>query len=164
MSQSLTPHQTNYLLFSDVHLGADLVQHARPWTVSRLREVLRVDRELSAMLDHYRQHSEAGRPWTLIIAGDLVDFMGMSIAPREGTQLETPLNDEELLHGLGSTRDHAEHKMRAVAERHDLVFKKLAQFVGEGHSLVLIRGNHDVDFYWETARSAFVHALLDRAG
>jgi UDP-2,3-diacylglucosamine pyrophosphatase LpxH len=164
MSQTLTPHQTNYLLFSDVHLGADLVQHARPWTVSRLREVLRVDRELSAMLDHYRERSEAGRPWTLIIAGDLVDFMGMSIAPREGTQLETPLNDEELLHGLGSTRDHAEHKMRAVAERHDLVFKKLAQFVGEGHSLVLIRGNHDVDFYWETARTAFVRALLERAG
>ena len=164
MSQTLTPHQTNYLLFSDVHLGADLVQHARPWTVSRLREVLRVDRELSAMLDHYRQHSEAGRPWTLIIAGDLVDFMGMSIAPREGAELETPLNDEEHLHGLGSARDHAEHKMRAVAERHDLVFRKLAQFVADGHSLVLIRGNHDVDFYWETARNAFVQALIERAG
>jgi UDP-2,3-diacylglucosamine pyrophosphatase LpxH len=164
MSQIKPPHQTNYLLFSDVHLGADLVQHARPWTVSRLREVLRVDRELSAMLDHYRQQCEPEQPWTLIIAGDLVDFMGMSLAPREGTELETPLNAEEHLHGLGSARDHAEHKMRAVAERHDLVFRKLAQFVAEGHSLVLIRGNHDVDFYWETARTAFVAALLDRAG
>src|SRR5690349_22680790 len=53
--------QPNYLLFSDVHLGADLVQHARPWTISRLRQVLRVDRELSAMLDHYREHSEPSR-------------------------------------------------------------------------------------------------------
>ena len=163
MSQLKPPHQTNYLLFSDVHLGADLVQHARPWTVSRLREVLRVDRELSAMLDHYRVHSEPERPWTLIIAGDLVDFMGMSIAAREGTELATPLNDEEHLHGLGSACDHAEHKMRAVAERHDLVFRKLAQFVSDGHSLVLIRGNHDVDFYWEAARTAFVNALLERA-
>lgn len=163
MSQIKPPHQTNYLLFSDVHLGADLVQHARPWTVSRLREVLRVDRELSAMLDHYRVQCEPDRPWTLIIAGDLVDFMGMSLAPREGTELETPLNAEEHLHGLGSACDHAEHKMRAVAERHDLVFRKLAQFVAEGHSLVLIRGNHDVDFYWEAARTAFVKALLERA-
>jgi UDP-2,3-diacylglucosamine pyrophosphatase LpxH len=163
MSQTLTPHQTNYLLFSDVHLGADLVQHARPWTVSRLRDVLRVDRELSAMLDHYRERSEVGRPWTLIIAGDLVDFMGMSIAPHDGAELETPLNAEEHMHGLGSARDHAEHKMHAVAKRHDLVFKKLAQFVGDGHSLVLIRGNHDVDFYWETARNAFVRALVERA-
>jgi len=164
MSQSKPPIQTNYLLFSDVHLGADLVQHARPWTVSRLREVLRVDRQLSGMLDHYREQSDPDRPWTLIIAGDLVDFMGMSIAPREGTELETPLNDEEHQHGLGSACDHAGHKMRAVAERHDLVFRKLAQFVAEGHALVLIRGNHDVDFYWETARTAFVSALLERAG
>src|SRR6185436_7733957 len=142
MSPSLPPAHTNYLLFSDVHLGADLVQHSRPWTISRLREVLRIDRELSAMLDHYRNHAEVDRPWTLIIAGDLVDFMGMSIAPREDHTLETPLTDEEHLHGLGSARDHAAQKMRAVAERHALVFEKLAQFVGDGHSLVLVRGNH----------------------
>jgi hypothetical protein len=43
------------------------------------------------------------------------------------------------------------------------VFRKLAQFVVEGHSLVLIRGNHDVDFYWEAARTAFVKALSERA-
>jgi UDP-2,3-diacylglucosamine pyrophosphatase LpxH len=164
MSPSLAPRHTNYLLFSDVHLGADLVQHARPWTVSRLRQVLRIDRELSAMLDHYRQHAEPGRPWQLIIAGDLVDFMGMSIAPRDDHPLETPLTEEERLHGLGSTRDHAALKMRAVAERHALVFEKLAQFVAEGHSLMLVRGNHDVDFYWETARAAFVEALVARAG
>jgi hypothetical protein len=100
----------------------------------------------------------------LIIAGDLVDFMGMSIAPVEGATLDTPLTAEEQSHGLGSARDHAMHKMRAVAARHDLVFRKLADFVAAGHSLVLVRGNHDVDFYWETARSAFVQALIERAG
>jgi UDP-2,3-diacylglucosamine pyrophosphatase LpxH len=161
-SPPLASPETNYLLFSDVHLGADLVQHARPWTVSRLREVLRVDRELSAMLDHYRDRREGDQPWRLIIAGDLVDFMGMSIAPTHDQQVETPLNREERRHGLGSTRDHAVYKMRAVATRHNLVFQKLAAFVAEGHSLVLVRGNHDVDFYWETAREAFVQALVDR--
>lgn len=163
-SAAQPPNQTNYLLFSDVHLGGDLVQHSRPWTISRLREVLRVDRELSAMIDHYRQHAEPGRPWKLIIAGDLVDFVGMSISPREGSPLETPLTDEERTHGLGSARDHVVHKMRAVAERHDLVFRKLANFVADGHSLVLVRGNHDVEFYWDSARDAFVEALVERAG
>lgn len=162
-SPSLPPNQTNYLLFSDVHLGADLVQYARPWTVSRLREVLRIDRELAAMLAHYRAHRDPERPWKLIIAGDLIDFMGMSIAPHEELPLETPLSEEEQSHGLGSARDHAAHKMRAVAQRHDLVFRELAGFVADGHSLVLVRGNHDVEFYWETARHAFVQALLERA-
>src|SRR5215813_7286115 len=128
-TDSLPAPQANYLLFSDVPLGADLVQHARPWTISRLRQVLRLDRELSSMLEHYRGNRDPERPWTLIIAGDLVDFMGMSIAPVEGTVLETPLTEEERHHGLGSTRDHAVQKMRAVAKRHQLVFQKLAQFV-----------------------------------
>lgn len=156
--------QPNYLFFSDVHLGADLVQHARPWTVGRLRRVLQIDRELSSMLDHYREQAEPGRPWKLVIAGDLVDFVGMSIAPATGQELETPLTDEERSHGLGSACDHAMHKMRACASRHDLVFRKLSDFVLAGHSVVLVRGNHDVDFYWETARSAFIQALVDRAG
>jgi UDP-2,3-diacylglucosamine pyrophosphatase LpxH len=153
----------NYLLFSDVHLGADLVQHSRPWTVSRLREVLRLDRDLGAMLAHYRTHPDSVRPWTLVIAGDLIDFVGMSIAPALDLALETPMNVEEHTHGLGSAQDHASQKMRAVAERHDLVFRELALFVADGHSLVLVRGNHDVDFYWQTARDAFVKALVERA-
>ena len=28
---------------------------------------------------------------------------------------------------------------------------------------MLIRGNHDVEFYWDSAREAFVDALIDRA-
>jgi predicted phosphodiesterase len=43
------------------------------------------------------------------------------------------------------------------------VFRKLAEFVAAGNSLVLVRGNHDVDFYWAPAREAFVEALVDRA-
>lgn len=162
-SQLPAPRAANYLLFSDVHLGADLVQYARPWTVSRLREVLRLDRELASMLAHYRTHRDPERPWTLIIAGDLIDFVGMSIAPAQDTPLETPMTVEEHTHGLGSAQDHAWQKMRAVAERHDLVFRELARFVADGHALVLVRGNHDVDFYWQTARDAFVKALVERA-
>jgi UDP-2,3-diacylglucosamine pyrophosphatase LpxH len=164
MGTSLAPNQTNYLLFSDVHLGGDLVQHSRPWTIERLREQLRVDRDLASMLEHYRAQAEPGQPWKLIIAGDLVDFVGMSISPRDGSPLHTPMTDEEHRHGLGSASDHVVHKMRAVAERHDLFFRKLALFVADGHSLVLIRGNHDVEFYWDSAREAFVDALLERSG
>src|SRR5688572_21376934 len=110
MASSPPQNQTNYLLFSDVHLGGDLVQHARPWTVARLRETLRLDRELSSMLDHYRAQAEPGQPWKLIIAGDLVDFVGMSISPRDGSPLHTPLTEEEHRHGLGSASDHVVHK------------------------------------------------------
>ncbi len=154
--------EADFIVFSDVHLGADLVQHARPWTVSKLREVKRIDNDLSSMLDYYRERATPGRTWRLVIAGDLVDFIGMSIAPVGDATLATPLTDEERSHGLGSAQDHAAEKMRAVARRHDLVFRKLAEFIADGHSLVLIRGNHDVEFYWDTAKHAFVDAIVER--
>lgn len=151
--------RSNYIVFSDVHLGADLVHHVRPWTRGRMKQLARVDRELAAMLDWYRANPDPQHPWTLVIAGDLVDFIGISIAPGE-KPLEL-LNDEERQFGLGGTEAHAVLKMRAVAERHPLVFERLAAFIDDGHSLALVRGNHDVDFHWKAARDAFVHALLE---
>ncbi|MGD8858819.1 MAG: metallophosphoesterase [Myxococcales bacterium] len=162
MSQSSAPATPNYLLFSDVHLGADLVQHARPWTAERLCEQHRLDRDLSAMLAHYREHRDPERPWTLVIAGDLIDLIGMSIVPGDGVALETPLTEEERLHGLGTAGDHVAFKVRAVAGRHDALFRSLAAFVADGHGLVLVRGNHDVEMYWEQAQRAFVEELLQR--
>ncbi len=139
------------------------MQHARPWTAKRKWRALQLDRNLASLLDHYRKRAEPGWRWTLVIAGDLVDFVGMSISPGQDVDLQTPLSDEELAHGLGSAVDHAVHKMREVARRHDLVFRKLAQFIAAGHRLVLVRGNHDVDFYWEPVRRAFTEALVQRA-
>ncbi len=154
--------QENYLIFSDVHLGADLVQHAQPWTVAHLRRAARIDRELASMLDHYRERPDPERPWRLVIAGDLVDFIGMSIAPLPGDGLDSALTAEEREHGLGSTAEHAVAKMQAVARRPSLVFERLAAFVAAGNALVLVRGNHDVDFHWESARAAFVEAIAAR--
>jgi UDP-2,3-diacylglucosamine pyrophosphatase LpxH len=156
------PQELNYILFSDVHLGADLVQHVRPHASERHTTPTATDRDLAAMLDWYREHRDPQRPWCLVIAGDLVDFIGMSIAPLPDHPMLTALNDEERMHGLGSAPDHAATKMRAVAARHGLVFDGLARFVAEGHRLVLIRGNHDMDFHWEDAREAFVQAVIER--
>ncbi|HEX7478811.1 MAG TPA: hypothetical protein VF331_13480 [Polyangiales bacterium] len=163
MTQSIPPAANNYLLFSDVHLGADLVQHTRPWTASRLSEAHRIDHDLGAMLDHYREQADPERPWRLIIAGDFVDLVGMSISASESAALRSPLTQDEVAHGLGSAEDRAAFKMRAVAQRHDKLFRRLACFVKAGHSLVFVRGNHDVELYWESAQRAFIDALIDRA-
>jgi len=159
MSNLAQQKSTHFLILSDVHLGSDLVQHAQPWTTERLSRVLEVDYNLASMLDHYRNNAGPDWKWTLVIAGDLVDFVGMSIIADEKFELQTPLSEEELEHGLGSAADHAVQKVHAVARRHPLVFSKLAQFITAGHRLVLVRGNHDVDFYWKPVRRAFIDEL-----
>ena len=152
----------SFLLFSDIHLGADLVDHVRPWLRASDRGDPGVDKDMAAMLDHYAQTAGPGERWTAIIAGDLVDFIGMNLAIA-GYEGATQLNDDEREHGLGSAPDHAVAKVRATAERHAMAFAALGRFVGAGHRLVVVRGNHDLDFHWGQAQDAFVQAIAERS-
>jgi len=135
------------IILSDVHLGNDLNDFA----ADAIRRSARVDADLAALLEHYRdQPSPAGR-WRLVIAGDLIDFVGMTIRARDGEVMTAP-NLEERAHGLGNTADHARLKLRAVVARHRIVFAALAEFVAAGHSVTIVHGNHDVDFHWDSVK------------
>jgi hypothetical protein len=117
----------NLLVLSDVHLGSTLIQHSRPEAPVRAPKTLERDRELAALLDWYAARRAGGRPWRLVIAGDLVDFVGMSVSPGGG-RLATEPNDDEVRHGLGGAVDHTLEKLRLVAEHHGEVFAALARF------------------------------------
>ncbi len=148
----------NLLVLSDIHLGSDLVQHARPDAPPRSAASVKRDHELSALLDWYRERRIDATPWRLVIAGDLVDFVGMSVYGA-ADQIHTELSDEERVHGLGSSVDHTVAKLQRVAEHHHEVFAALARFVAAGNALVIVRGNHDVDFHWDPVKEAFRSVL-----
>jgi UDP-2,3-diacylglucosamine pyrophosphatase LpxH len=138
------------LVFSDVHLGSDLNDH-----VKGAKRSERIDRDLVRFLDHYRTQSPPGEAtaWRIVIAGDFIDFIGMSIDA--SGPLTTDLNDEEREHGLGNASEHAREKLRRVAKRHPEVFRALADFVAAGHALTIVHGNHDVEFHWDDVRADF---------
>src|SRR5215207_5616362 len=101
------------IVLSDVHLGSDIVTHG-PASRARKRST-EIDDDLTGLIDHYRLSPPAQGRWRLVIAGDLIDFIGI-VLPSEHEGLETAPSDEERAHGLGNARDHAVAKMRAVAE------------------------------------------------
>lgn len=146
------------LILSDVHLGNDL----NDITPAGVRRSVLVDADLANLLAHYRLSPCEGKRWRLVIAGDFIDFVGMSILPREGRLFEDA-SDEEREHGLGNSADHASIKLRAVAARHRVVFEALADFVGAGHGLTLVHGNHDVEFHWDAVKDQFRDMLVDIA-
>jgi UDP-2,3-diacylglucosamine pyrophosphatase LpxH len=153
----------DYLLLSDIHLGSDIVTHLRPWAATSwlLREA-DVDRRLVSLLDHYRVERSPGRTWRLVIAGDFLDLVGVSLSPA-GDDVRTVPTLEEQRHGLGSAADHVVHKLHAIAARHPTVFGALARFLAAGNSLVVVRGNHDIELHWRTAQRALVDAILQHA-
>ena len=136
----------NLLVLSDVHLGSDLIQHCRPGAPLRSAASSRRDRDLAALLDWYRERPAGELPWKLVIAGDLVDFVVMSVSAAAAEILTAP-NEDEQSHGLGGAVDHTLAKLRRVAAHHGDVFAALARFVAAGNTLVVVRGNHDVDFH-----------------
>jgi UDP-2,3-diacylglucosamine pyrophosphatase LpxH len=150
---SLPAFDESLLILSDVHLGNDLNDLTNDG--SKRSEV--VDADLASLLEHYRRMPPSGARWRLVIAGDLIDFIGMTIRPRG--QLDTEPSAEERAHGLGNSADHARVKLRAVAERHRIVFRALAEFVAAGHALTIVHGNHDVEFHWDIVKEE-LRALL----
>lgn len=155
------PQEHNYLLLSDVHLGAGLVSHARPWAHGWRSECTEVDASLVTCLEHYDATRPGGKPWRLVIAGDFVDFIGMSLTPADN--LPSGVTEEERAHGLGSAADHAVRKLHAAAELHHAVFAALARFITSGNELIIVSGNHDVDFHWKPVQRAFIDLLHEHS-
>jgi UDP-2,3-diacylglucosamine pyrophosphatase LpxH len=139
------------IVFSDVHLGSDIQDGiSRP-----ARRSEEVDRDLVRLITHYRSRPPSAKRWRIVIAGDFIDFIGMTVAPRPTDVVETSLTNEEEQHGLGGACDHARLKLRRVATRHAEVFAALAAFVADGHALTLVHGNHDIEFHWDEVKDDF---------
>ncbi len=146
MTSSQKPTES-ILVFSDVHLGSDL-NDSGP-VVPRSPSI---DRDLAGMIAHYRAQKPPADRWRVVIAGDFIDFVGMSIDPKEGESIATELTPEERRNGVGSAEDHARLKLRRVAARHADVFAELGKLVEEGHAITVLHGNHDIELHWETLR------------
>ena len=154
MTQEITGGARNLLVISDLHLGEDL----RPGgaSVSYLRHLVHLERELAKFLMHHAAHRRDGRPWRLVVNGDMVDFMSMKIVPAEVVG-DDP--DEDRRYGLGFSEGAAQQKMVEVLTRHPAVFTALAAFVAAGNELVVVVGNHDVEFHYKRVQQTFVEQL-----
>lgn len=149
---------SNFLVISDLHLGEDL----RPGVanVSYLRHLVRLERELESFLQHYTQNRSGERPWTLVINGDMVDFMSIVILPDE-TDVQGDVEDK--LYGLGFGECQSQKKLEKVIVRHRGVFGKLAEFLSAGNEVVIVVGNHDFEFHYPSVQRTLVEWLCGLA-
>ena len=144
--------EANILVISDLHLGEDL----KPASAGFLRHVAILERELEAFLRHYTRVRRDGRPWELVINGDMVDFLSVCLIPTKQEYTDEASGDpEELVYGLGARPHQARAKILRVLERHPGVFRALAGFVAAGNRVRIVLGNHDVEFHWPVVQDAF---------
>jgi UDP-2,3-diacylglucosamine pyrophosphatase LpxH len=154
--RSLSQRPHNLLAISDLHLGCDL----KPG--GRFDKPRSTDAPLASFLEWHATHRDEGKPWRLILNGDIVDFVTITLVPQEAVPFEVSL--EERAFGLAPTEPKCVWKLRRTAERHPQVFDALARFVHKGNSVHIIRGNHDSEWRWPAVQEELRRLLAERCG
>jgi UDP-2,3-diacylglucosamine pyrophosphatase LpxH len=116
----------NLLVISDIHFC-----RVRPGGV------VGGQRKIAEFLDHHATRRENGEAWRLIINGDLCDL-----------DYQTDSLDDRGPE-LASVRRFGE-----VADEFADTFEALARVLNHGNEVVMIPGNHDIDFMWGSVRDA----------
>ncbi len=150
------------LIVSDMHVGRSCKEITG---FAQLRPDPEFDQAFIDLLDVYTANREA--QWRLVLGGDFIDFMEVVVAPGAKGFLDLKLTfevtDEEREFGLGSEAERVLVKLDKTFQYHGAFFRRLAAFVKAGGELVLVRGNHDVEFYWRKVQKVFRKMLADLA-
>lgn len=169
----ITEEEHSLIILSDFHISGGKLPGSGKY---RPTENFFYDEEFSRFIDHLIQ-TKGDLPWKMIINGDFLDVIRLTDYPATDAQFQ---QWEQLLKSVGiykeiSESDVSKHerkfglktheyksvwKLDFIAKAHPKVFSALSRFVGEGNSLVLIKGNHDIEFCWPGFQELFVQILL----
>ncbi|HTR52998.1 MAG TPA: hypothetical protein VMJ10_20025 [Kofleriaceae bacterium] len=129
----------NILVVSDLHFGEQLLPGA---SADRRRAVELGEQAFREFLRYHRVRRVDGRPWRLVIAGDLFDFMSVVIPATR----EVPAKSaDERRHGLSRGVGSGVLRMARLGEAHRELLADMVEFARRGHSVDVIVGNHDVE-------------------
>ena len=133
------PPLSNILVVSDLHFGEELL----PGASSERRHA--VDLGASAFREFLRYHTvrrRDGRPWRLVIAGDLFDFMSVYV----GSLPDRPAKSaDERKYGLSRGVASGVERLRQICAIHKPLLADLAAFAAGGHEVDILAGNHDIE-------------------
>jgi UDP-2,3-diacylglucosamine pyrophosphatase LpxH len=157
------------LVLSDFHLGAGL-NHSDNYTGT---ENFIADQSFKRLLN-FLDNTADGKRNTLVINGDLVDFLRISAIPetdeeiaswqtqlallgvlKSPEELKQSINKRERKFGLQTNDYKSVWKLMVAARGHRAVFSSLATWLQNGHQIIMLKGNHDLEVFWKLVRDAF---------
>jgi UDP-2,3-diacylglucosamine pyrophosphatase LpxH len=129
----------NLLVVSDLHFGEELL----PGAANERCEAVALGAEaFCAFLRYQTVRRVGGRPWRLVVAGDLFDFMSVVIPGSAELPAKTA---DERRHGIGRGTEAGVRRMAAILALHKPLLESLVKFAAAGHEVDIIVGNHDVE-------------------
>jgi UDP-2,3-diacylglucosamine pyrophosphatase LpxH len=133
------------------------------------------DESFARMLTYVQGNraDKRGRSSVLVINGDFIDFLrivsvpesdadflewqnilvSIGITDKHVKELKASVSDKESEIGLKTHDFKSVWKLHMAVMGHPALFAGLASWVQRGHSLVVVKGNHDLEWYWPAVRN-----------
>ena len=147
-----------YLIVSDTHLS-DVEEHADGWKRFKSAAFLR-DEDFAALTQRFVAETAPGDELVLVLNGDIFDFCITTLVPQEPPW---PLRRRERTRGLEPSEAKSVWKLELILEQHPVFVAALAEFLGLGHRVVYVLGNHDHELHWASVQAVLVRALHSHA-
>jgi UDP-2,3-diacylglucosamine pyrophosphatase LpxH len=145
----------NILVVSDLHFGEELLPGA---SQERRRAIELGSSAFREFLRYHTVRRRDGRPWRLVIAGDLFDFMSVVIPATKDRPAKTA---DERRFGLGRGSHSGVERMRIICEAHRPMLSELGRFAAAGHTVEIVVGNHDVELLAPDVVAVLMQQLAD---
>ena len=154
------------LIVSDLHLSEG--EDPKTGCLSPLEDFLFDTAFRRFLSTHAKSAADEGYRLRLIIAGDMVDFLQV-LGDRKARPLRDrlftfgspPLRSRRL--GRSTSAGNTCWKLEKIVAGHKVFFEALAEFLADGHDLVVLPGNHDIEWVFPDVQAAFKNALVDHA-
>lgn len=145
----------NTLILSDLHLTeAEPRDPKKPLWKRFKRADLFIDQEVATLLQRVRAEVEA--PAELVLNGDVFDFDAVTALPDKPP---FEINWLERLRGLSAEQDKSAWKMQRILRDHPTFVEALRSWLADGHRVVFVIGNHDLELHWPAVQRELCAAL-----
>ncbi len=143
-------------IVSDLHLcEAEPVHPKYPlWKKYKTREFF-FDSEFRNFLEHIDKEA-GGKKIELVLNGDIFDFDSMSYIPPEPVY---NISWMEKKRGLEPEEEKSVDKIRIILDDHKEWCEALHWFIEQGHRVVFITGNHDLELHWKSVQIEILNTL-----
>lgn len=163
-------------VISDLHIAAGLDKNARYDGTENFFS----DDAFARFVEHLRQETEPGKG-LLVINGDFVDFIRVVDLPESEedflawqtnlheigidktvAELRASISPKEREFGFKTHDYKSAWRLWRAAKGHSVFFDALALWLGDGQKLMVVKGNHDLEWYWLAVRNALRIDLAKR--
>jgi UDP-2,3-diacylglucosamine pyrophosphatase LpxH len=142
------------LVISDLHMTNGKDTGTGVWTAT---EDFFWDDDFKRFIEYYQDDSQS----LLIINGDLFDFLQVLEFPDKEEKELYGISDQEInyTYGLRCSEAASVFQIDKIFEGHPVFFNALASFIAKGNHVKILKGNHDIQLFWDKVQERIISNL-----